>query len=192
MKTKFRFAALALLSLAVFSSCDKDDNPAAEESPFFVFFDQPAITIDTTPVAANTWEYGFIFNPLTDGRITKLGLKLPVTGEFTVKLWDLSGTAPVVLNEKKITSATAHVPVFVDIAPVSVPQNAQLGVTVLANSFYRLQKNDASNFAFPLVEGNIRIVSFNEQMSNTSLATFPQNPNNKQVAPCVNVIFVAD
>lgn len=192
MKTKFRFAALALLSLAVFYSCDKEDKPAAEESPFFVFFDQPAITIDTTPVAANTWEYGFIFNPLADGKITKLGLKLPVTGEFTVKLWDLSGTAPVVLNEKKITSATAHVPVFVDIAPVSVPQNAQLGVTVLANSFYRLQKKDASNFAFPLVEGNIRIVSFNEQMSNTSLTTFPQNPNNKQVAPCVNVIFVAD
>lgn len=192
MKTKFRFALSLLFLLALLSSCKEDDNPPVEESPFFVFFDQPAITIDTMPVAANTWEYGFIFNPLADGKITKLGLKLPVTGEFTVKLWDLSGSTPVVLRDQKITSATVHTPAFVSISPVSVPKNAQLGVSVLANSFYRLQKKDASVFSFPVVVDNINILSFNEEMRDSSLTTFPQTPNTTRVAPCVNVVFVAD
>lgn len=192
MKTKFRFYACAVFALALVASCKEDENPKVEESPFFIFFDQPAITIDTTPVAASSWEYGFVFNPLADGKITKLGVKLPVAGDFTVRLWDLSGVTPVVLRDQKITSATVHVPAFVDIAPVSVPKNAQLGITVLANSFYRLQKKDASAFSFPVVTDNISILSFNEEMRDSSLTTFPQTPNTTRVAPCVNVVFVAD
>ena len=192
MKTKFRFYACTVFALALISSCKEDENPKVEESPFFVFFDQPAITIDTTPAAATTWEYGFVFNPLAGGKITKLGVKLPVAGDFTVKLWDLSGVTPVVLRDQTITSATVHLPAFVDIAPVSVPKNAQLGITVLANSFYRLQKKDASAFSFPVVVDNISILSFNEEMRDSSLTTFPQTPNTTRVAPCVNVVFVAD
>lgn len=191
MKTKFRFAACLLL-LAILASCKKEDAEPVEESPFFVFFDQPAIEIDTTPVSAATWEYGFVFNPLAKGTITKLGIKLPVTGEFTVKLWDLSGNNPVILSEQKATSATIHTPAFVDISPVAVQKNAILGISVLANSFYRIQKQDASEFTFPIEIGNIRIVSFNEEMSAVGLAVFPQIINKTRVAPCVNVVFVAD
>lgn len=192
MKTRFRFAVSVLLLLSVLASCKDEDAQPVEESPFFVFFDQPAITIDTTPVSATTWEYGFVFNPLVDGSINKLGVKLPVTGEFTVKLWDLSGNTPLILSEQKATSTTSHIPVFVDIPSIAVQKNATLGITVLANSFYRIQKQDASEFTFPMEVGNIRIVSFNEEMSATSLATFPGIINKTRVAPCVNVVFVAD
>lgn len=192
MKTEFRFLVCALFTLALISACKKDDKPKIEESPFFLFFDQPAITIDTTPVAASTWEYGFKFSPLENGKITKLGLKLPVTGEFPVKLWDLSGTTPVVLRNQKITSTVVHGPAFVEISPVAVSKNAQLGISILANSFYRLQKKDASAFTFPVAAGNIQILSFNEEMRNASLDTFPPSPNTTRVAPCVNIVFIAD
>jgi hypothetical protein len=192
MKTKFKYAACLLFLLAALASCKKDVAEPVEESPFFVFFDQPSITIDTTPVAATTWEYGFVFNPLVDGNITKLGLKLPVTGEFSVKLWDLSGSTPVVLSDQKVTSAISHTPAFVSIPDIAVRKDAKLGITVLANSFYRIQKQNAAEFAFPMVAGNIRIVSFNEEMNNMNLAVFPQTTNTNRVAACVNVVFVAD
>lgn len=181
-----------LSAMAILSSCDKEEAPKVEESPFFVFFDQSAIAVDTTPVAVDTWEYGFVFNPLAKGNVTKLGIKLPVTGEFNVKLWDLSGSTPVVLTDKKITSSTVHTPAFVDISPIAVQKEAKLGVTILANSFYRIQKQDASAFAFPLTVGNIRIVSFNENINNSALGAFPDTTNTVRVAPCVNVVFVAD
>src|SRR5690349_9029519 len=82
-------------------SCKKDKDPV-EESPFFEFFNEPSIIIDTTDQAADTWEYGFAFTPLTDGKITKLGIKLPTTGDYTVTLWDISGNSPVVLRESTV------------------------------------------------------------------------------------------
>lgn len=192
MYTTFRFVACILFSLAALVSCNREDSQPVEESPFFIFFDQSAILIDTTAVSATTWDYGFVFNPLTGGKITKLGVKLPVTGEFTVKLWDLSGVNPVVLSEQKVNSTTIHTPAFVAISPVAVQKDAKLGVTILANSFYRIHKQNASKFTFPVEVDNIRIVSFNEQLNQTNIASFPTAVNDTRVAPCVNVVFVAD
>lgn len=191
MKHTFLFLPILLCCLLGLLSCSKDDSPA-EESPFFVFFDQPAIDIDTTPVAASTWLYGFTFQPLSDGQISRLGLKLPVTGTFTVRLWDLSGSNPTVLRETSITSATAHVPVYAEIPALTVKQNDAFGLSILANSFYRVSKQDGSAFALPLTAGHIRINSFNEMKDANALTVFPDSTNNAQVAPCVNVVFVAD
>lgn len=192
MKTRYPLLALLLcITIVSFWSCGKDE-PKVEESPFFNFFGESAITIDTTPVASTTWEYGFVFNPLTNGQITQLGLKLPITGSFKVKLWDLDGATPVVLTEQQITSTREHDPVFVHIDHFAVQKDAKLGITILANSFYRLEKQDASAFTFPRVDGNIRIVSFNEETNTSGLAAFPETVNNTRVAPCVNVVFIAD
>lgn len=192
MKTKYLLPVLLLyIATMSFWSCGKDD-PKVEESPFFNFFSDSGIAIDTTPVASTTWQYGFVFNPLKDGQITQLGLKLPVTGSFKVQLWNLDGATPVVLSEQQITSAREHEPVFVHIDHLDVQKEAKLGITVLANSFYRLEKQNATDFAFPRVEGNIRIVSFNEETNTSGLAAFPETANTTRVAPCVNVVFIAD
>ena len=65
MKAKIRFILWALFALALIPSCKEDDNPKIEESPFFSFFDQPAITIDNTAVSESNSEYGLILTPLT-------------------------------------------------------------------------------------------------------------------------------
>lgn len=192
MKNSLLSAFCFFLLLAAITSCKKEDTVPQEESPFFVFFDQPAIAIDTTPVAATNWEYGFVFNPLVAGKITKLGIKLPVAGTFKVRLWDLSGSNPAILSEQNVRADAIHTPAFIGISPVAVQKNATLGVTILANSFYRIEKQDASGFTFPQVVNNIRIVSFNEETNDMSLAMFPQTKNETRVAPCVNVVFVAD
>lgn len=190
MKTCLHLLLLLLVGLA---SCTKDNTPKPEESPFFVFFDEPAIAIDTTPVAATTWEYGFEFNPIVPGKITKLGVKLPTTGAFVVRLWRLSGSgAPAVLSERSITVGTAHEPTFVDIAPAHFDANTPLAITVLANSFYRVSKQNATDFTFPLAVGSIAITSFVEDTNTSGTAMLPDTKNATTVAPCVNVVFVAD
>lgn len=181
-----------LFCVGAFLFCTKEKSPAIEESPFFVFFDQAAVDIDTVPAAAATWQYGFVFYPLADGNITRLGIKLPTTGAFNVKLWDLSGLTPAVLREQNISAATAHIPAFVNIPAVGVKKNAALGLTVLANSFYRIRKQDASAFNFPLTVGNIQILSFNEIPNANATTPFPDTTNIIQVAPCVNIVFIAD
>ncbi|MEY3240007.1 MAG: hypothetical protein RIR11_1445 [Bacteroidota bacterium] len=181
-----------LICTSLFFACKKDNNTPTEESPFFSFFEQTSIIIDTTPVATNTWQYGFTFSPQKNGKIEQLGIKLPVTGGFVVRLWDLKGLVPILLTTQDIVSAQQHTPAFVDITPIDAPKDAKFGVSVTANSFYRLTKNDGSKFTFPLVVGNIKIESFNETIKVGADISFPNAVNDTRVAPCVNVVFVAD
>lgn len=182
-----------LLLLTALASCTEDNVPKPEESPFFVFFDEPNIAIDTTPVAATLWEYGFEFNPIASGKITKLGVKLPTTGPCVVRLWRLYGNgAPTVLSERVIMVGTAHEPTYIDITPLYFDANDPLAITVWANSFYRVSKQDGSDFTFPLEVGNIAITSFKEAPNTSNMAMLPATKNSTTVAPCVNVVFVAD
>ncbi|MBK9338598.1 MAG: hypothetical protein IPM98_19550 [Lewinellaceae bacterium] len=193
MRIHLKLLPLFALLLTALFSCTKDNAEKPEESPFFTFFDEPAIAIDTTPVAANLWEYGFEFSPIVSGRITKLGVKLPTTGQFIVRLWRLYGNgAPTVINERVITVGTIHEPTYMDINPVYFDANDPLAITVLANSFYRVSKQDASDFDFPVNVGSIRIESFIETMNGSGTAMLPTTKNTTTVAPCVNVVFVAD
>lgn len=190
MMMKHLFSLLLVTAVLFAWSCKKESDPV-EESPFFSFFDEADIQIDTTPAAASTWEYGFAFTPLKDGKVTRLGIKLPATGDFTVRLWDLSGATPVVLRERSVNSAQLHNPNFVMIPDVQVTAGQKLGVTILANSFYRIMKKNGGEFTFPIEKENLRIESFNEAINDQGVVEFPASTTD-HVAPCVNVIFIAD
>lgn len=187
--TLTRAALLCMFSLLL---CCKKDTPAKEESPFFAFFEETAILIDTVAQATDTWEYGFKFSPLKTGKVGKMGIKLPVKGSFTVTLWDLSGPTPAILKTHVVYSAEAHETAFSEISSIALEKGAHYGLTILANSFYRLTKSDNSDFAFPRTVDNIMVESFHESINNTNLASFPASTNDTRVAPCVDVIFIAD
>ena len=186
-------SALLLCSLTLFY-CKKDQDPPAPqpERPFFNFLKDAGIKIDTVAAAADTWEYGFVFHPMKSGAITDLGLKLPATGDFVVTLWDLSGPNPVMLKQKTIFSGEKHLEFYNDFPPIAVTKGNKYGVSILANAFYRISKPGNLPFVFPRVIGNLVVESFNEAVNNTSLATFPATTNDTRVAPCVDVIFIAD
>lgn len=194
MQCKFlTLAGLLCLSSLLFF-CGKDDAEPVEESPFFDFFNETTINIDTTEQAADTWEYGFAFTPLKDGKITKLGIKLPASGNFTATLWDLSGPSPVALRTKSIDLSLqdVHANKYFNIPEIILKKDVKLGITILSNSFYRISKPGNGSFIFPRTFGNIRVESFNESVNNSSTPSFPPTTNEKRVAPCVNVIFIAD
>ncbi|MFN0214117.1 MAG: hypothetical protein ACKVT2_07660 [Saprospiraceae bacterium] len=190
---KFRILAYtSLLSLSVlFYFCAKDEEQV-EESPFFEFFNESLINIDTVEQSADSWEYGFGFTPLKSGRITKFGIKLPATGDFSVTLWDLSGPTPLVLHTHDVNSPAVHQNAVAGIPGIALQAGVQYGITVRSNAFYRITKPGNGTFTYPRTIGNIRIDSYQEMVNNTSMAVFPSMSNDTRVTPCVNVIFIAD
>lgn len=176
-----------------FVFCAKDKEPVeVEESPFFDFFNEALINIDTVEQAADSWEYGFGFTPLKSGKITKFGIRLPATGDFEVTLWDLSGPTPEVILSKAVNSAVEHQNALADISPIALQAGVNYGITIRSDAFYRVTKPGNGTFHFPKIVGNIRIDGYRETVNNSSLATFPTTTNDTQVTPCVNVIFIAD
>lgn len=191
MKSKILTPTALLCFSCLFLCCSKDKTPD-DESPFYEFFNEAGIQIDTIEQAADTWAYGFAFTPLENGKITGLGIKLPATGEFEAILWDISGPNPVALSTKNIPSAALHESASIDIPSVALTKGVKYGITVTSNAFYRVTKSGNEKFVFPKTVGNIRIDSFNESVNNSSVAIFPITTNDTRVNPCVNVIFIAD
>ncbi len=189
MKSNLLICALFFYLFLVFCACNKSVTPV-EESPFYDYFQIADIVIDTTTVPTSEWEYGFVFTPLKAGRITKLGVRLPVAGNYTAKLWNLKTKA--VLATQSINLTAANGSAFEEIAGIRVQKNDSLGLSVISNNFYRIQKKNASSFQFPQDVNNIRILSFNEQKNPGAAGGFPETQNSSRVASCVNTVFVAD
>ena len=190
MKSNLLICALFFYLFLVFCACNKSVTPV-EESPFYDYFQIADIVIDTTTVPTSEWEYGFVFKPLKKGEIRKLGLKLPVQGEFTVRLWNFDPPIPIIIHERKIRVNQNHFPEFVNI-PFFKTEATKMGISVISNNFYRVQKKDSTAFTFPINVGNISILSFNESQIISGVSDFPNNTNQLRVAPCVNVVFVAE
>ena len=194
MQTKSFYFLFLIASAATFFHCKDKDEPVLEESPLLTFFDEPGIFVDTTESSGTIWDYGFEINPLTSGRITKLGVRVPKPGDYQVVLWDISGANPVQLRSATITigASDIHTSKFATITPVQVAKDARLVVSILSPPYYRMTKLNGDKFTFPREVGNLRIVTFLESENTSGMTTLPQTKNETRVAPCVNVIFIAD
>ncbi|MCB0523698.1 MAG: DUF4082 domain-containing protein [Lewinellaceae bacterium] len=182
----------SLLSIATIFTFCKKETQSQPEGPFFDFLNDTQIIIDTVAQAADTWEYGFAFTPLKSGKVSQFEIKMPATGDYTVSLWDIAGASPVLLRSKSLTESTAHEKTASDVQEVSLNAGNPYGITVLANTFYRITNPGGKSFDFPRTSGNIRIESFHEMINNTNNSEFPVDTNDMRLAPCVNVIFIAD
>jgi hypothetical protein len=190
-KQLLRFSSLLVVFSILMVSCDKEEDKV-EESPLFQLLEDPAIMIDTVAQAADTWDYGFAFSPLKSGSISNLAMKLPATGAFKVTLWDLSGSSPVALHAHNINSGEVHKIYRQDVGGIRVDAGKKYGISILANTFYRVSKAGGGAFTFPRTIGNIVVHDFHEAINNSGLASFPTETNDTRVAPCVDVIFIAD
>lgn len=184
-----RFLAITISFLVIFLSCDKDENKQ-EEKPIITLLNQQSIVIDTF-IAAEPWIYGFKFSTLEDGKIKGLGMKLPKKGSYKAKLWNLDNGELII--EEIITSNAAHAEIFNSISEISVQKNTNLGISIEADSFYKIRKSDNSNFTFPITTGNICIFSFHEsKISENISGKFPSMTKNDEMSPCIDMIFIAE
>jgi hypothetical protein len=188
IRLSYTVNAFLLVCFTLFTSC-KRDIPA--ESAIFDLLSRTDIATDTIPAALTSWVYGFKVRPSTDGEIAQIGMKLPVTGTFQVKLWDLD--KGVLLAEKNLTSSAKHKEVFTNVDGIQVAANTTLGIAVQASSFYKIRRLDGQAFNFPILDGNLTILSYHEtRFSENPSAAFPGFETQHQLAPCVDVIFIAD
>lgn len=183
-------AGLLLLSV-LFIFCNKDKESTGE-GPFFEFFNDAGIVIDTVEQASDSWEYGFAFTPLKSGKITEFGVKLPATGTFTVTLWDLSDATPRPVRSHPVNIDALSENANNEIPQILLTKGKKYGITVRSNAFYRVTKSGNGTFSYPRTFGNLQIDAFHEGINNTNTAEFPTTTTDTRVAPCVNVIFIAD
>jgi Domain of unknown function (DUF4082) len=155
-----KLIAVAAIVSAFFISCKKETKPATiqpvETAPIFAALSSNSYQAYTRvrTIGNYSYELGTIFSVAKNGKILRLGTKMPYPGTFRVALWDSSApNAP--LAQATVTQTASATLTFSSISPVSVSAAktymVSLWVSDTTDYFY------FSNVSFPMNSGNITL-----------------------------------
>jgi hypothetical protein len=184
----------AILSLATFClSCNKYEaaDTLPERAPMSsTFLGNPNNNVSITGVGP--YEYGFKFAVSKNGQITRLGCKMPKTGNYRVTLWDMSVATPGVIAQATVVEPSDSTLSFADIVPVSVVMAKDYFISIWSdNNWYRVTP-PTPGFVYPITTGSIIIKGYQWSSAPSTPQKFPLTPEVTYVAGVPDLEFVAD
>jgi hypothetical protein len=172
MKTmnSLKIALLALI-IVVATSCKKNkadneckDEPAVtypEENFLDGYLSQTSYNQSQTVTGIGVLgssEYGLEFEPLENGKITALVIKLPeANNSLRVTIWD-KATATIIKRET-VDVAAANTDQAFDIADIDLVKNKQYAISIYALKTFINRRTNSSDATYPLTIGNIKILA---------------------------------
>lgn len=179
------------------SSCSKDDEPTPtpvvakplEKSPIM-----KALLIDNeftmNATGSGNYEYGLKFQVTQNGKITRLGCKMPTAGTYRVSIWDGSVTPKTVLGSTNVTISAGGT-AFVSISsPISLSTGKDYFCTIWSNTnWYQFNKPGGGSITYPMVEGSVKIMGYQWVSSAQTPQTFPTNTDITYIAGLMDFDF---
>lgn len=180
--------ASAILLFTFIFACSKDDvdNTLNNDTGIVKRTKSAISTIDTVKQAATFWNYGFTFSVNKSISIALLGLVVPKTGIFQVKLYNLSNSMSSAAIDSATISGLENQPSFGAISEVLVQPGQIMGISIVSDAYYKVKNIDNSNINYPFSSDNgvVSILSYRMDTINKSSFPIPQEQN--FFWPCVD------
>jgi hypothetical protein len=174
MKKTIYTAILFLIFGMVATSCKKEDEPKSfpTENPLELFHTNAGFTTVTNFINSGSFEFGLVFSPNVKGKINAITVKLPDTNaSLKVTIWDYS--EKTVLRTEIVNVATANTLTTKAITEINLEKDKKYMITMNSNDWYKKNKADNSDAAYPITAGNIKFHEY--RWLGTSNQTFPTN-----------------
>lgn len=149
------FFTLLLMIIFTFSCKKKESVP--EELTFTTLLNDSNYRTSVTQTAGSWYEYGIKFKSNINGKINKLGSKLPKAGTYRVTVWD---SEKKIIAETKINQKTDNIFEFQSIKTISIEKDKEYFISILSNNWNDLQHNTSFRIPYPIVVNNISIIQF--------------------------------
>jgi hypothetical protein len=190
-KTNLLVNITFLLVVTIIAACTRNNNaePKPEIAPIQKTESQSVYYYRTTDNGFSTsYEHGITFSSNMNGKITKVGGKVPKTGNYRITVWDDSSKAVIKTAYADLDSVSYK---YVNITPINVPANKRfvVSINVLKEAFV-IRDNTGINFMPYFLDG-ITIHYCSD--AKTSTQTFPDRQSYFfKLNGLVDFIFVAD
>jgi hypothetical protein len=167
--TKSNVKNVVMIALLIFGavSCKKDKAEPApaptlypEESFLDGYLNSTGFSQALTNyVSSSNFEFGLEFKPTVKGKITSLLVKLPdVRTDLRVTIWDKATQMPI--RTETVNVAVANTQYDFDIADLELVKDKEYTITMNSNDWYDRKKTNGNNATYPVVSGNITIISY--------------------------------
>lgn len=173
-----RIIAVTLIAYSSFLLSCKN-TPVPIEEGFTSILADSTMNIQVTATNNQTYyEFGFKFQVLKDGKIAKLGTKLPNAGSYRVSIWDAE--SKTVLLEKVVNQTQANKQHWVNISLLPIIKDKEYLISVLANNWNDAFQKTGKAIEYPIEKGNIKLLQFayTSQPSSSSPPKFPNMTDN--------------
>lgn len=166
MKTIKTFLVILFIT-SISISCNKDDDDPAPapvlaplQDPLAGFLTATGFSQKTTDqINAGTYEFGYSFIPLVNGKMTAIVVKIPDAHiGMRVTVWDkVAGT---VLRTEIVDVPTANTEVTKSITALDLVKDKEYFLTFNGDDWYDRRRTDNANTVYPITVGDIRITSY--------------------------------
>lgn len=195
MKTKLFIAIMLSAILFIDVSCKKTETiytaPSPESASLSTTYLVNAATTVTATGSGN-YEYGFKFSVNRNGKITKLGSKMPTAGSYRVTLWEVGASTQTVIGQATITQG-AGILTLNSITAVPVTTGKDYFVSIWSNTnWYEIRPLGVSSFTYPITTGSVIIKGYQWIGAPQTPIVFPTNSDNSYVAGLADFEFQAD
>lgn len=186
---KYNIILFAVALVVLFAACKKEQAPPEEQAMGSFLADS------TTRIVRgnyNNFEIGYRFYASRNGRIIRLGTRLPEPGTYSVSLWDADSRE--LLVKQMVTQTEGAVLKLETIEPLAIRSNKKYIVSVYFDATprqaYLITSKDFTSSLLPFTKGSLTVV--NAQFINASSSRFPGIVSNVGIYGYPEVVFVAD
>ena len=175
MKRIILLSGVSILLTLMVIACSKDKTNTNIETPGKSTIANNTVVDTFYTMQAGSIESGFKFYSLKNGKITKIGCKMPEKGDYRVSLWDYTSKGLISATTISVTDSTQFT--YNNVSPIDVTANTRYVISInntSAGSSKRLFvffKKPGINSIYPISTGSITYEALQEVISTTS--TFP-------------------
>jgi Domain of unknown function (DUF4082) len=162
LKTTITILALSIFVISCSKSDDKPNTTNVSSENFLTGFlattglNQQTTNNVNTAIFTNN---GIKFSPIIAGKITKIRVKMPNTGNVSVKIWEeTAANTGVELKSESVTVTQADTEAVLDITPLQISPSKKYCITFFTKNSYTRRRTDATDITYPITTGNIKIV----------------------------------
>lgn len=182
---------------AFFISCKKPETGTvttqpAEAAPISAtFLNGNYNVLNSSP---GNFEFGTQFSVVKNGKILKLGTRMPKAGTYRVTLWDTASVPQIPLAQAMVTQTYDEVIAFSPITPVVVVAGKVYVVSLWSSGPWFLASPMVVGFGipYPITSGNITITGHRWLQTLQGPVKYPANEAANFISGFADIEFKAD
>jgi hypothetical protein len=148
---------------------------------FSTFLADSTMKVLVTANNTNTiYEYGLRFVVTKNGKMVKVGAKLPKAGIYRISVWDV--TTKTVLVQQYVDQISNNIQSWADIPALALEANKEYFISIISNNWNDAYPKVGTTVTYPISKGNLKILAFAyaSQPTLTSPPRYPDMEDNTQ------------
>jgi hypothetical protein len=111
-------------------------------------------------VNSGSYEFGSFFTPNTNGKLTKVKVKIPdANAALRVTIWR-DGAPATILRTETVNVATANTEFIFDITDIDLQKNIPYIISMNGDDWYNRNRTNNANVIYPVTVGNIQVTAY--------------------------------